>query len=456
MNDEDILFIYGGVNMTRKKKTLAIGAAIALAATVLTACGSNNDSAPAGSGGSEGEGASTLRYLTWTYSGRNVSTDAWIQDAKDQLNVTIDMQNVPSDQYGTTLKTKFASDDLPDLVMTHGIDKNLYMIAEKLSIQSDQFVDLSDLPSVAEFLPSVIEARKNNPDGKLYYVPVSTNALGVLYNKQVFEDNGIAVPTNIEEYTAAMDKLKAAGIAPMAGGFKDTWAAQIVPFIAFGQYINAKDETIREKLATGELKYADIADDVKKVLNVQLDWAEKGYFSDDYLGTDANIASQMVATGKAAMMVTGTWQLSVIQSANPDAEIGFFPLPLNEPGEPTVLPTSADEGMMINAKTKDVETAKKAMDLYLSAENQSRIIQDLNGIPTNTKVQVDNPFVEEVQGYMETAEVQPDWWATNGNYQPTGTTFNMEKQMQNLLAKGITPDEFIADYDAANAKALNK
>ncbi|MFC5648589.1 ABC transporter substrate-binding protein [Paenibacillus solisilvae] len=448
--------------MKIKKKAATLGVTLALTTLMLAACGSNGNNSSgnagatdSGSSSSPSSASATLSYMTWTYSDRTASTDAWIQDMKDKYNITIDMQNVPPDQYATLLKTKLASDDLPDLFLTHGIDNEMNTV-EKFKIQPGQLVDLSGLKSVQDFIPSVIESRKANKEGKLFYLPVSTNALGVLYNKKVFADNGITIPTNIDELAASFEKLKAGGIAPMAAGFKDPWTTQIIPFIAFGQYIDAKDPTIKEKLATGELKYADIKDDMTKVLNVQLDWADKGYFTDNFLGTDASVASQLVATGKAAMMVTGTWQLSAIQSANPDAEIGFFALPLNAPGEKTALPTNANEGLLINAKTENLDAAKQAMDFYLSPENQARIMKDLNGIPTNTKVQVDNPFTKEVQQVMGQTSVIATWWGTDGLYQPSGTSFLMEKSQQNLVAKGTTPDQFIADYDAANAKVLNK
>jgi raffinose/stachyose/melibiose transport system substrate-binding protein len=449
------------------KKTTALGLIVSLTAVLLAGCGDNANnetsssaSAPASNSASpsasaSGSEAATLRYLTWDYSDRTASTDAWIKKLKDTDNITIDMQNVPTDQYNTTMKTKFAAMDLPDLVKTHGIDKELNL-QEKLQVTADQFVDLSDLSSVADFLPSVIADRKSNKSGKLLYVPTSTNALGVLYNKKLFSDNGVTVPTNIDELTTVFEKLKSAGVTPLAGGFKDAWLTQIIPFIAFGQYVNASNPDAKVKLSDGTLKYADIKDAVVKALNVQLEWKDKGYFQKDILGTDANVASQMVGTGKAAMIVVGTWQLSAVQGADPSAEIGFFPLPLNAPGEKLVLPTSADEGIMINAASKNVEAAKKALNEYLSAENQALVIADLNGIPTNTKVEVTNPFVKEVQTSMTQTEVQPDWWGGNGFYQPSGTTFNMEKSQQSLLAGGVTPEQFIKDYDAANAKALKK
>ncbi len=456
--------------MHHKKKWGTLALALTLTASLLAGCGGSNNSgtessAPASSASSTNTAspessapaeAVTLKYMTWDYSDRTKSTDAFIKDVKDKFNVTIDMQNIPTDQYATTFKTKFASNDVPDLVQVHGLDDNLFSGSEKVTIDPNKFADLSDLTSVADFLPTVIEARKKNIANKLFYVPVSTNVLGVIYNKKVFSDNGIALPTNYDEFIAACEKLKAAGITPIAGGFKDAWATQIIPFIAFGQYVNAKDMTIREKLADGSLKYADIKEDLTKVLNVQQDWADKGYFQKGFLGTDINVASQLVGTGKAAMLINGTWQYKSVQDADPSAQIGFFALPLNAPGEKTTVPTIADSGFIVNAESKNVEASKQVLNYYLSTENQTRIIADLNGIPTNTKVKVDSPFVTEVQGAMAAGQVQPDFWNAGGYYKPSGTAFLIDKEMQNLLAKGITIDDFIAKYDAENAKVLNK
>ena len=448
------------------KKFLSLGLIIALTVLSTVGCGSGSSNTSSKSptattattattaapATAVPQKAVTLKYMTWDYSDRKKSTDAFIKDVKDKFNITIDMQNVPTDQYQTLLKTRFAANDIPDLINVHKIDKNLIM--EKFEIQPDQLIDVSTLKSVADYSPVVLDNIKANKAGKLYYVPVATNVLGVMYNKKVFSDNGIAGPTTIDEFYAANEKLKTAKIVPMAAGFKDAWAAQIIPFIGFGQYINTKNPKINVQLANGTKKYADLKDDLKKVLSLQSDWATKGYLSNDFLGTDINVASQMVGTGKAAMLICGTWQYKTIQNADPNAQIGFFALPLNAKGEKTVVPSSANGGIVINAKSANVEAAKQVLDFYLSAENQTRVIEDLNGIPTHSKVEVSSPFVKEVKAAMKAGDVQGDWW--DPTYYPAGSTFQIAKEFQNLLAKGTTIEQFISDFDAANAKALVK
>lgn len=459
--------------MQSTHKKLAISLSLAMLTLTAAACGNgNNDNAasespsagaPASSAAASSPAASpeereavTLDYLTWNYATMGKSTDAWIKGLKDKYNITINMQNVPSDNYPAAFKTKYAAKDLPDLVMTHGLDRNLFMSFEKVAIKPEDFVDLSDLPEIADFMPSVIADRKENTANKLYYVPVTSNALGVLYNKKTFSDNGVAIPTNIDEFTAAAEKFKAAGIPPIEAAFKSLTQVQIIPFIAFGQYVNVKDMEIRKKLADGSMKYADIKDDFTKVLSLQQEWRDKGYYQDGILGTDPNVAAEQVALGKTAMFITGTWQYTNMKNANPSADIGYFPLPLNAAGEKTAVPTSADNGLMISADSAHVDAAKLAMQYYLSPEIQALVVDDLKGIPTSSKVQTSDPFLQDVQNAMNAGVVQPDWLGSNGYYFPSGTTFNIAQNLQSLVADGTTIDQFIGDLDAANAKALGK
>lgn len=394
-----------------------------------------------------------LAYMTWDYADRTISSDSLIQVSNERFNIEIDMVNTPGEQYKTTLKTRIVSNDIPDLVKVHGITSDYILYGSEIS--PDLFLDISDLDSVKEYLPATIEGVRAS-GGELYYMPVSLNALGAIYNKDVFEANGLSVPTNIKELEIVLEALKSAGVVPIAAGFKDSWTTQILPFIAFGQFINENDWSIGSGLGDGSVKYADIRDEITKVLMVQKDFEEKGYFQKDSLGTDINIASAMVGTGKAALLINGTWQYKAVQDANPDANIGFFPLPLNEPGEDTITPTATNEGICINAGSENLEAAKKVLNYYMSAENQNKVIADLNGIPTNINVKVNNPFVSTVQDALSSTVVHSQWWGQKSTGAPATSTFSKPNHFQALIAGTETIDEFIAEYDRLNEKALSE
>jgi len=398
----------------------------------------------------------TLSYITWSYSDRTKSTDAFIKAVKEKYNITIEMQNVPTDQYTAVLKTKVASSDMPDLVCLHSMSDDY--VADQIPFTENSFLDLSSLKEISNYSPKVLDGVKEK--GKILYVPVSISALGAMYNKDVFSKVGItSMPTNLSEFTADLDKIKAKGITPIAAGEKDSWTSQMIPKIAFSQYIDSKDQTIAQKLGTGKLKYADIAVDFTKVLNVQQDWNKKGYFQENCLGTSIDVACQLVATGKAGMLINGTWEYSAINKANPNTEIGFFAVPLNNAGEKIQLPASAEEGIAINAGSPNLDAAKQALDYYLSAENQTLVMDDLNGISTNSQVKSSSKFVQEVQSVLKQSDINVPainiGW-NDGLYYPVSTTFVFTNQCQALLANTTTTSKLISDFDSANAKALAK
>ncbi len=49
----------------------------------------------------------------------------------------------------------------------------------------------------------------------------------VFYNKKVFADNGVAVPTSYDEFLKVCETLKSKGILPVAMGGKDVWPCSI-------------------------------------------------------------------------------------------------------------------------------------------------------------------------------------------------------------------------------------
>jgi raffinose/stachyose/melibiose transport system substrate-binding protein len=406
-------------------------------------------------GQKQGDGSAAVTYLTWNYADRQGSLDLWIQRVKEVHNIVIDMQNVPNSNYASTLKARASANDMPDMLQTHSIGETL--VTDGLKIDADTFIDVSGIPGVSRFNQDVLAKRKIN--GKLYYVPVSTNACGVLYNKNVFAKLNVAPPTNYNEFLVLMDKLKAAGIPPLAGSFAEAWSAQIIPFIGYSQFVESIDPLAAKKIYdpatnTSTKRWASIGEPMYKALSFAKQWIDGGYFTSDPMGSDATVAAQMVATGRAAMFITGNWEIAVTREAAPaGTEIGWFALPLNDPGQPVYIPVSADEGIVINAKSKNLEAAKQALAVYYTKEIQAATVKDLGGISTNLDVVSEDPFINEVAASINKNKPGEFFSHDNWGVGPVGTVFDKEIEMQSLAAGIITPQEFCERLDKAMAEA---
>lgn len=406
------------------------------------------------------EEPTTLTYLTWTYADRTPSTDYWIEQCLEQYNIKIEMQNVTSDEYATMLKAKMAAEELPDLVMVHSISAQYDCEGSKVT--ADTFLDLSDIAGVEDYSESVLESVKVND--KLYYVPLTQNTVGVLYNKQIFEENNLSIPTNYDEFMNLMDQLVELGIAPLAGSFADGWSAQIIPFVAFDNWIWRDDPEVAYKLYdvstnVSTMRWVDLGEEILSTMGLTKAWIDAGYFTDDPLGTDANTACQLLANGQAAMFATGSWEYSVAAAASENPEnIGFFALPLNSADETTILPVSSNEGLCISASSSNIEAAKQAMELYLSAEIQTMVASDLGGVSTNEKVVSDDAFINEVVGVIASCETSADGFygaGTAGHMLPRASSFSRADELVSLAGGYTEPIDYCETADAAIAEVAD-
>lgn len=106
----------------------------------------------------------------------------------------------------------------PDVYMTLGGAKTKDMI------DAGQTMDLTDKISdtVKKQMSSALESMSY--DGKVYGVPVTVQPGGIWYSKDLFKQAGIdAAPTTFSELKTDVQKLRSAGIDPIALGGKDAW-----------------------------------------------------------------------------------------------------------------------------------------------------------------------------------------------------------------------------------------
>lgn len=126
---------------------------------------------------------------------------------RNTRNIKLDIQTVGGGaDYGAALKTKFASNDAPD-IFSNGGDAEMEMWIDRLE-------DLSDQPWVNDLVDMAKEPMTK--DGKVYGMPMNLEGWGYIYNKDLFEQAGITeLPKTYTQLADAAQKLEAAGITPL-------------------------------------------------------------------------------------------------------------------------------------------------------------------------------------------------------------------------------------------------
>ncbi|WP_068311357.1 ABC transporter substrate-binding protein [Polycladidibacter hongkongensis] len=192
-------------------------------------------------------------------------------------------------------------------------------------------------------------------EGRIYCVPVNIHSFQWMWlNRKVYEANGMAVPTNWEEFAASAPKMKEAGVTPLAVG-GETW--QLSGMANVFQVALGGVELYRG-LQAKDAKLAASAEMTKVFEAIA---AARGMVDNGYVGRAWNDATGMVITGKAAAQIMGDWAQGEFSVANQTAGVDYDCLPglgvhpvLDTGGDAFFFPKPADDNPEIVAAQKEM------------------------------------------------------------------------------------------------------
>jgi raffinose/stachyose/melibiose transport system substrate-binding protein len=223
-----------------------------------------------------------------------------------------------------------------------------------------------------------IAKQRTTFDGKAYGIGNDLEVVGVFYNKRIFQEQGLSEPKTHEELLQMAEKLKAAGLIPIAFADQSKWPAGHTFSIFAGNIAG------REKLAqaiSGEVAWND-PDFVRAIQTAFVDMNKAGYFIPEVNAVNYDDWQALFYAGKAAMSLTGTWQVAnYSKPENMTDPVGFFLYPPID-GKPIAPPSGLGNGYFISSKTKNPEAATQFLDFLFSKETAKFWIEELSRIPS--------------------------------------------------------------------------
>ena len=216
----------------------------------------------------------------------------------------------------TILAQRLANDQPPDIYQ-----ENAYNIGAFLEKNPDGLVTLTEFFEEEGLMdvvvPEVIENVTFN--GEISAMPVNIhreNAL--LYNKKIFDEQGLEVPTTLEELLTVCATLKAAGITPLATAhagwilrimFNALASASMGP-AAFRAYFWGESELDEEAMRTAFRLLDDIL----------TNYVNESASSEGFGWTQA---AELLLTREAAMFIHGDWAKGYLQGLGLEPGEGF-------------------------------------------------------------------------------------------------------------------------------------
>lgn len=290
-----------------KKRLTALALAALMTAGCLSGCG--------GGGETTDEGASTestgeeivINYPTFQCGVNTASpvVDQLIEEFNAEYagKYRIQKEDVPGDaNYVDKIKVQLGTGDLPPVVYGGG-----YNLLD-LALAKDVVVDLTPYVEADpewKALYSDVALTTNSRDGKIYASSSEGSLVGYFYNKELFEKAGIAEPAKTwDEFWQQCDKLKAAGITPLALDTADS--AWVTSLWAGAMIATSGDEGYEFMKQMNPIDYNN-QPTIDAFTNVQKMLQE--YTTLDAIGGKYEHAANNFLSGQAAMIANGPWMI---------------------------------------------------------------------------------------------------------------------------------------------------
>lgn len=391
--------------------------------------------------------------VSWWYESATPEQQGFLQDllvapfeaAHPDIKIRIDYRGSELDKQ---LRVAMLSGTGPDLVFTPGPSYVAPMA------QAGQLLALDDYAASMgwndRILPVFLEMGRY--DGKLYALPKTYETLGLFYNKTLFDEHGWTPPTNIDELEALCDEMIAAGITPFAAG-NANWRGANEWFVSIALNSIAGPDNVYKAL-TGEIPWT--APPFVEAINKLDEWWAKGYFSKDYFSLNNNEqTADLVASGKAGMMPSGTWSFANVSIYFPEngTEAGFVGFPSKE-GDP-VFALGVGSTLSVNAKSQVADQTAEVLNYIFTPEFYGTMgsawqgewnmpLTDLSGVTMADNVM---PLYTQVMADLANSVAKGSYGYTTWTFLPPATDSYLINGMEEVWLDRITTEDYLAQLD---------
>lgn len=426
---------------------------------LLTGCGSTEKQAAPSSpatGTSESAGSvGTIKYASmWTESEPQAVWLAGVfADFEAETGIQVDVSWVGRDVL-TQMMTQLGSDHCPDIV-----EQDVCELSGALLKEEEQLImPLDDLlmgpgpegqdKFISIFNEDIMDMYKFN--GSNYFLPYNFITSGFFYNKDLFAQVGVNVPSTWTEFIDVAEKFDAAGI-PLCAQDNDSmynlywlyWAIERV--MGPGKLLDACTD-VTGKLWKDDPGYLMAAEIIYQA-------ATSNVFEPSYASSLWPASQNDLALGNEGAILCGSWiPVELSGMAGDDFKWGFFPFPAVEGGYETG--TTQLEGYVIGASiptnATNPELAKQLLTFMSKKEYAQKFADEAQCMHCRTDVTLP-AILADIQPYLNVATV---WHPTYDNIAAKASQYAVDVLYpldDQLLHGEITAEQFINTISEATA-----
>lgn len=365
---------------------------------------------------------------------------------EDNPNVTVDVTAIENDTYKTQIRVALGADEAPCIFPTWGGGGLLEWV------EAGQVADLTDRVEADGYRDRFVEAAWGNVtfEDRIYAVPVENAAAAfVWYDTVIFDELGLEVPETWDELQDVIAALQAEGIAPFALANSAPWTGSMY-FMYLVERLGGTEVFEAAATRSGGSFEDPVFVEAGQMLQGLI---EDDAFADGFNGLDwgAGQSRALMYTGDAAMEIMGSWNLSVVQSENPEyaaERLGVFPFPAIEggAGDPTnIVGTIGDNFYVVSESCEHPDEAFEMIQYLIDDTSVENRVAE-GRIPPLEGFETDDEVLGEVFDLISGAGEVQLWY---DQYLPPELAQVHLDTTQALYALSMTPEEAAAEMEAA-------
>jgi len=261
----------------------------------------------------------------------------------------------------------------------------------------------------------------------------------VYYNKALFTEYGVEVPTTLAEMESVMGTFVEAGVTPLGVAGAEYPAGQLFYELALSQA--DRDFVTAYQTYTDDVDFQ--ADPLRYGAETFDAWVEAGYVAADAASLKAEDMGVAFINGTTPMIVSGSWWYGRFVSEITGFDWGIFNFPGN-----TLNAGSSGNLWVVPENSDDKELAYDFIDITMRPEIQA-LLGNNGGLPlaADPADVTDEKSQELITAFNEVLEngglaFYPDW-PVPGYYDVLVSAF------QSLINQSKSPDEVLSEIGAA-------
>ncbi|MFS0698390.1 ABC transporter substrate-binding protein [Cellulomonas sp. 179-A 4D5 NHS] len=303
-------------------------------------------------------------------------------------DIDVIVDNVPDPE--TALRTRLVKNDVPDVLTLNGNGTFGELASAGIF---ENYADDPILEDLNEGYVEILQDLGASEEGAVNGIPFAANASGVLYNVELFEQQGVEVPQTWDELLAAAQTFQDAGITPFYAMLADAWTAQapLAPLTA-----QTAPEGFFEARFAGDTTFAE---GWREAAEKELELFE--YTQPNPAAFGYQEGTVAFAAGESAMLLLGSYAVPQIRSFEPDFTVGSFPLPATDDPADTRLVSGVDVLVTAGAGGAHPEESRRLVEFLMEPAAVQDYAEQQVAIPALEGASNPDPALAGIQPYID-------------------------------------------------------